>query len=232
MAQIPLLLLPGLLLDARLYAPQIMALADLAAPTVADLTRTDHIAGMAEKALAAAPERFALCGLSMGGYVALEIMRRAPERVLRLALLDTQARPDPEDRRAARRELIAKAEEGRFEEVVDQLTGLFIHPERQADGVLTGTIRAMAADVGPAGFRRQQSAIMNRPDSRPSLGAIGCATLVLCGRQDVLTPVELHEEMAAAIPAATLVVLPSCGHLPPLEQPAAVSAQLRLWLSG
>jgi pimeloyl-ACP methyl ester carboxylesterase len=232
MAKLPLLLLPGLLLDERLYAPQTGALADLAAPMVADLTGADSIARMAEQTLSGAPARFALCGLSMGGYVALEIMRRAPERVLRLALLDTQARPDPEERRARRQEQIAAAEGGRFDEVVEQLAQLFIHPERHADAALTGTIRAMAAKVGVAGFRRQQTAIMGRPDSRPSLAAIACPTLVLCGRQDVLTPVELHEEMAAAIPDATLVILPRCGHLAPLEQPAAVSAQLRIWLTG
>jgi pimeloyl-ACP methyl ester carboxylesterase len=232
MAQVPLLMLPGLLLDERLYAPQIVALADLAEPRVADLTGADSIAGMAEQVLGTAPERFALCGLSMGGYVALEIMRRAPERVLKLALLDTQARPDPDERRAGRREQIAKAEGGHLDEVVGQLLQLFIHPQRQTDGVLTDAVRAMAAPVGVAGFRRQQTAIMNRPDSRPALAAIRCATLVLCGRQDVPTPVELHEELAAAVPDATLVVLPHCGHLSPLEQPAAVSAQLRVWLSG
>lgn len=232
MAQVPLLMLPGLLLDERLYAPQIVALADLAEPRVADLTGADSIAGMAEQVLTTAPERFALCGLSMGGYVALEIMRRAPERVLKLALLDTQARPDPDERRAGRREQIAKAEDGQFDEVAGQLLQLFIHPQRQNDAVLTDAVRAMAAKVGVAGFRRQQTAIMNRPDSRSSLATIGCATLVLCGRHDIPTPVELHEEMAAAIPDATLVVLPHCGHLSPLEQPAAVSAQLRVWLSG
>jgi pimeloyl-ACP methyl ester carboxylesterase len=232
MAKTPLLLLPGLLLDERLYAPQTAALADLAAPTVADLTGADSVAPMAEQALAAAPARFALCGLSMGGYVALEILRRAPERVLKLALLDTQARPDPDERRARRREQIAAAEAGRFDQVVGQLAQLFVHPERHADAALTGAIRAMAAKVGVAGFRRQQAAIMGRPDSRPTLAAIACPTLVLCGRQDVLTPVELHEEMAAMIPDATLVVLPRCGHLAPLEQPDAVSAQLRVWLAG
>jgi pimeloyl-ACP methyl ester carboxylesterase len=232
MAQVPLLMLPGLLLDERLYAPQIVALADLAEPRVADLTGADSIAGMAEQVLATAPERFALCGLSMGGYVALEIMRRAPERVLKLALLDTQARPDPDERRAGRREQIARAEDGHLDEVVGQLLQLFIHPQRQNDAVLTDAVRAMAATVSIAGFRRQQTAIMNRPDSRPALAAIRCATLVLCGRQDVPTPVELHEELAAAMPDATLVVLPHCGHLSPLEQPAAVSAQLRVWLSG
>jgi pimeloyl-ACP methyl ester carboxylesterase len=232
MTRTPLIFLPGLLLDERLYGAQIAALAARAEPKVIDLTRADSIAGMAEAALAEAPERFALCGLSMGGYVALEIMRRAPRRVLKLALLDTQARPDGDEARTRRRNLMARAERGEFESAIDQLLPLFIHPDRLAARDSVTTIRAMAAKVGRDGFVRQQTAILDRVDSRPSLAAIACPTLVLTGRQDVLTPVALHEEMAAAIPAATLVVLPRCGHLSPLEQPAMVSAQLGAWLAA
>jgi pimeloyl-ACP methyl ester carboxylesterase len=211
MTRTPLILLPGLLLDERLYDAQIAALALRAEPKVVDLTGADSMAGMAEAALAAAPERFALCGLSMGGYVAFEIMRRAPQRVLKLALLDTQARPEGAAARTRRLDLMARAGRGEFEGAVDQLLRLFIHPDRLADRDLVATLKAMAGKVGRAGFLRQQTAILNRADSRPSLAAIGCPTLVLTGRQDVLTPVALHEEMAAAIPAATLVVLPQCG---------------------
>jgi pimeloyl-ACP methyl ester carboxylesterase len=232
MTRIPLILLPGLLLDERLYDAQIAALAERAEPKVIDLTGADSIAGMAEAALAAAPERFALCGLSMGGYVALEIMRRAPQRVLKLALLDTQARPEGAEARTRRLDLMARAGRGEFEGAVEQLLPLFIHPDRLADRDLVATLSAMARKVGRDGFLRQQVAILNRADSRPSLAAIGCPTLVLAGRQDVLTPVALHEEMAAAIPAATLVALPQCGHLSPLEQPAMVSAQLGAWLAA
>jgi pimeloyl-ACP methyl ester carboxylesterase len=231
MTSTPLVLLPGLLLDERLYAAQIAALGDVAAIRVGDLTAADSIAGMAEAVLAQAPERFALCGLSMGGYVAFEIMRRAPERVLRLALLDTQARPDSPEARERRLGMIARAERGELETVIGQLLPLFIHPDRLADRALVGTITAMARKVGRDGFLSQQSAILNRIDSRPSLGAIACPTLVLVGRQDALTPPAAHEEMAAAIPNATLVVLPACGHLSPLEQPAMVSAQLHAWLT-
>jgi pimeloyl-ACP methyl ester carboxylesterase len=228
----PLLLLPGLLLDQRLYQAQRAALADLADAQVADLTQDDRIAAVAARALAAAPPRFALCGLSMGGYVALEIMRQAPERVARLALLDTQARPDTPAARQRRLDLMALAERGAFAGVTPKLLPLFIHPDRLADAALTGTITAMAGAVGKDGFLRQQRAILGRIDSRPSLTAIACPTLVLCGREDALTPPTLHQEMAEAIPEATLVVLPRCGHLSPLERPDAVSAQLRAWLAG
>jgi pimeloyl-ACP methyl ester carboxylesterase len=232
MSPTPLLLLPGLLLDERLYAAQLEALAAAAAPQVMDLTRDDSIASMATRVLAAAPERFALCGLSMGGYVAFEIMRRAPERVVRLALLDTQARPDSDEARARRHDLMALAERGDFAGATARLLPLFVHPDRRADPALAGTIAAMADAVGGDAFLRQQRAILHRIDSRPGLAQIACPTLVLTGRQDLLTPVEVHLEIAAAIPAATLVVLPRCGHLSPLEQPAMVSAQLAAWLAG
>ena len=228
----PLILLPGLLLDERLYAAQLAGLADRAEMHVMDLTGADSIGGMAASVLAAAPERFALCGLSMGGYVAFEIMRQAPERVLRLALLDTQARPDSAEALARRRDLIALAERGAFETATARLLPLFVHPERREDPALTATITAMATKIGRDGFLRQQAAILNRADSRPGLAAIACPTLVLTGRQDHLTPVEVHYEIAAAIPAATLVVLPHCGHLSPLEQPVMVNAQLAAWLDG
>jgi len=232
MSRPTLILLPGLLLDERLYGAQIAALADRAEIRVSDLTRADSIALMAAAVLAEAPERFALCGLSMGGYVAFEIMRRAPERVIRLALLDTQARPDSAEARARRRDLIALAERGAFETATTRLLPLFVHPERREDRALTATVAAMANRVGRDGFLRQQTAILNRVDSRPGLAAIACPTLVLTGRQDLLTPVEVHYEIAAAIPASTLVVLPSCGHLSPLEQPAMVTAQLAAWLAA
>jgi pimeloyl-ACP methyl ester carboxylesterase len=232
MSRTPLILLPGLLLDERLYGAQLDALADRAEMRVADLTRATSIAAMADQVLADAPERFALCGLSMGGYVAFEIMRRAPERVTRLALLDTQARPDSAEARARRRDLIALAERGAFETATARLLPLFVHPDRHEDEALRATITAMAGRVGRDGFLRQQAAILNRADSRPGLASIACPTLVLTGRQDLLTPVEVHYEIAAAIPAATLVVLPNCGHLSPLEQPAMVNAQLASWLAA
>lgn len=229
----PLVLLPGLLCDAALWAPQVSALRGLADPImIGDLTRHDSMAGMAEAVLAEAPPRFALAGLSMGGYCALEIMRRAPERVTRLALLDTSARPDTDEQRARRRGLIELAEKGEFKGVTPRLLPLLIHPDRLGDEALTATVMGMAERVGKEAFLRQQKAIMGRPDSRPDLARINCPTLVLVGRQDALTPVALHEEMAAGIPGARLVIIEDSGHLATLEKPEAINAALEDWLAN
>lgn len=230
MSRIPLLLLPGLLLDHRLFRAQIEGLADVAEASVGDLSRYDDVGAVAEAVLAQAPARFALAGLSMGGYVALEIMRRAPERVLRLALMDTQAQADDEVARARRRDQIASVERGEFAAIKEQLVLSWLHPKRHKDADLLRRLHEMADAIGPDGFVREQRTIMSRPDSRPTLAAIACPTLALCGREDGPTPVERHVEMARAIPHATLVVLPQCGHLSPLEAPEAVTVQLRAWL--
>ena len=226
----PLVLLPGLLCDAALWHHQTAYLTELAEITVADFTNDDSIGGMAETALAKAPERFALAGLSMGGYVALEIMRRAPERVTRLALLDTSARGEIETQTQRRRELMRMSMDGKFSEVTPLLLPFLIHPDRQGERELTSAITKMADHVGPDGFLRQQTAIMGRPDSRDDLGRIKCPTLILCGRQDALTPVEVHEEMAAGIPDARLVIIEESGHMTAMERPQAVTALLRDWL--
>lgn len=226
-----LLLLPGLLNDARLWQAQTADLSEGAQVQVADLTGADSIAGLAAAALAQAPAgRFALAGLSMGGYVALEILRQAPERVRGLALLDTTARPDTAESSANRRQLIEQSQTD-FSGVVDTLLPKQLHPDHLNDTALTRVIHAMARDVGANAFVRQQTAIMGRIDSRPHLGDIGCPTLVLCGREDAITPVEVHEEMAAALPNALLMVIASCGHLSALEQPDEVTAALKRWLA-
>lgn len=230
--KIPLLLLPGLLCDEALWRPQIGFLSEIADITVADLTLDDSIAAMARRALEAVPGSFALAGLSMGGYVALEIMRQAPDRVQRLALLDTSALADVEEQTARRRGLIELAQKGRFNGVTPQLLPFLIHPRRLADQPLVSAIMTMAESVGMAAFLRQQRAIMGRPDSRPTLKAITCPTLVLCGREDALMPLARHEEMAALIDGAALVVVENCGHLSTLEQPDVVNAALRRWLLG
>jgi pimeloyl-ACP methyl ester carboxylesterase len=224
-----LVLLPGLLNDARLWGHQ-ASLGDLARVTVADLTRDDTLAAMAERTLAAAPPRFALAGLSMGGYVAMEIMRRAPERVERLALLDTTARPDLPEQTERRRDAIRLAEAGGFDKVMPTLLPNLLHPDHLGVEAVAGLAKAMAKAVGPEAFARQQTAIMARPDSRPGLAEVGCPTLVLCGRQDLLTPLDRHQEMAGLVAGARLVVVEDCGHLSPIEQPHAVSAVLRYWL--
>jgi pimeloyl-ACP methyl ester carboxylesterase len=226
-----LFLLPGLLCDAALWRAQSEGLADVADIAVADFTTQDSMAAMAASVLDAAPARFALAGLSMGGYVAHEVMRRAPERVVRLALLDTSARADTEEQRARRRGLIELAHKGEFKGITPRLLPLFLHPDRLDDAELVAEVTAMAQRVGKDAFLRQQAAILGRPDSRPRLTKYRCPTLVLCGRQDALTPLEVSEETVAAIPGAELVVVEDCGHLATFERPAEVTAALRRWLA-
>ena len=232
LAGTPLVLVPGLLCDERLFGHQVGHLRDLAEPVVAEVTKGSSVSEMAGAVLDAAPERFSLAGLSMGGYVALEIMRVAPERVERLALLDTSAREDNPEQTEARRQLIALARNGRFDEVPRELLPRLVHPDRLGDGRLADTVFDMADAIGPDAFERQEAAIINRPDSREDLPAIACPTLVICGREDALTPVHLHEEMAALIPGSRLQVIERCGHLSTIERPAAVSEALREWLGA
>ena len=228
--RLPLVFLPGLLCDRALWENQVCHLADVAESQVMDLTRADSVEALATSVLETTPPRFALAGLSMGGYVAMEILRRAPERVIKLALIDTTARPDSPEQLSRRRGLIGLARSGKFRGVTPRLLPLLIHPDRQADPALTTTIMTMAERVGQEAFIRQQTAIMGRPDSRPGLGAITCPTLVVGGREDALTPPALLAEIAAHIPGARHVIIEECGHLPPLERPHALSALLRQWL--
>jgi pimeloyl-ACP methyl ester carboxylesterase len=227
---LPLLLVPGLLCSARLYAPQVTALWPLGPVTVADHRRDADVAAIAARILANAPPRFALAGLSMGGYIAFAMLRQAPERIAKLALLDTSARPDMPEQSAGREKFIAMAEAGQLAEVVDTLAPRFLHRDRQNDATLNRVIRDMAADTGVEAFVRQQRAMITRPDSRPQLSSIACPTLVLVGEGDELTPPSLAQEIAAGIAGARLVTVPACGHLSTLEQPEAVNAALADWL--
>jgi pimeloyl-ACP methyl ester carboxylesterase len=233
MAQtLPLLLVPGLLCSARLYAAQIAALWPHGQVAVADHRRDDTMEAIASRILADAPPHFALAGLSMGGYIAFAMMRLAPERIARLALLDTSARPDMPEQKAAREKFIAMAQAGKLHDVVEALTPKFLHRDHARDEGLKKIVRDMAHDTGPDAFVRQQKAIMARPDSRPLLSEIGCPTLVLVGEGDELTPPELAREIAADILGSKLVVLPKCGHLSTIEQPEAVNSAMSHWLSG
>lgn len=233
MKKFPLVLVPGLLCDAQLWQPQAEQLAHVADIWIADHTRSDTMAGVARDVLADAPfPNFALAGLSMGGYIALEIMRQAPQRVARLALLDTAAGAELPGQTLKRRELIALAERGNFPGVTEALLPLLLHPSRLGDSKLTSVVKSMARNIGKEAFVRQQHAIMSRADSLRLLTAIDCPALVLCGRQDALTPLARHEEMAAGIRGARLEVIEDCGHLSTLEKPAEVSAALRNWLAS
>ena len=229
---LPLILIPGLLDSARLYEQQLPQLWRLGPVMVADHTRDDSMGGIARRILANAPPRFALAGLSMGGYICFEILRQAAERVAKLALLDTSARADTPEASAMRRTQMALATGGRFAEMVEAQFIRLVSPARRDDARLRATNRRMAEEVGPQAFVRQQSAIMGRPDSRPGLASIACPTLVLVGEQDELTPPERAREMATGIRGAHLVTVPDCGHLSALEQPDAVTGALREWLVG
>ncbi|HYN39737.1 MAG TPA: alpha/beta fold hydrolase, partial [Rhodospirillales bacterium] len=209
---------------------QAETLADLAEISIADVTREDQAGPMAQRILAEAPEEFALAGLSMGGYLAFEILRQAPDRVLRLALLDTSARADPPEKVKLRQDLIELARTGEFKGVTPRLLPRLIHPARLGDAALVDSVLAMAERVGREAFLRQERLLLLRPDSRHDLALIHCPTLVLCGRQDGLTPLADSIEMAEKIPRAKLVVVEDCGHLSTMERPRAVSAVLRYWL--
>ena len=229
-----LVLLPGLLNTRRLFERQIADLADLADladAIVPELWHHESIGAMAQATLDAAPERFALGGFSMGGYVCFEILRRAPQRVERLALMDTQATPDTAEATARRRGFIAQTGLGRFHGVQPSLLPQIVHRDHLGDQSIIQPILEMAAEVGADGFCREQTAMIGRPDSRPLLVDIKVLTLVLVGRQDIATPLVRAEEMAADIGHSQLAVIEKCGHMAPLEKPAEVSAALRRWLT-
>lgn len=227
----PLILLPGLLNDEDVFAEQVAALRDVCAPAVMPLTTAESMTALATAVLRAAPPKFALAGFSMGGYCALAMLRQAPERITRVALLNTSARPDDPATAIRRRGLIQLSQKGEFKGVTPLLLPLILPAARLSDEALTGRVMAMAQRLGRDVFIRQQNAIMSRVDSRPYLARITQPTLIIAGTEDGLTPKALSEEMAQMIPGATLTVLPGCGHVSPLEQPAAVTAALRAWLA-
>jgi pimeloyl-ACP methyl ester carboxylesterase len=231
MPRTTLVLLPGLLNTRRVFEPQIEALSDTADCVVPELWRHDTIGAMADATLALAPPTFALVGFSMGGYVAFEVLRRATQRVERLALMDTQAVPDSTESTKRRRALLDQTKIGRFHGVQRSLLPQLVHPRHVNDDTISQPIFDMAQEIGADGFVREQRAIIDRADSRPLLVDIGVPTVVIVGRQDQVTPLPRSEEMAADIANSRLVVLEECGHMSPLEKPAEVTAALRRWLS-
>ena len=227
-----LLMVPGLLCTEALFGPQIGALRSDVKVTVADHRRADSMAAIAAQVLADAPDRFALCGLSMGGYIALEILRQQPARVTRLALLDASATPETPKARDRRLSMMAYVAEGRFMDVAETFWPLFVHASRLNEADLKARVKAMVSATGPDAYLRQQTAILTREDYRPTLPAVACPALVLCGEQDRLTPVAESQILADGIAGSKLVVLPDCGHLSTLEKPEAVTAALRQWLTA
>jgi pimeloyl-ACP methyl ester carboxylesterase len=227
---LPIVLVPGLACTPRLYAEQIPELWRIGPVTVAVHTRDSSIAAIAQRILSAAPPRFALAGLSMGGYIAFEMVRQAPARIAKLALLDTSARADAPEQGEQRRAQIELARRGRIGQITDELFSRLVHASRREDESLKRTVRLMAEDAGADAFVRQQTAIMGRIDSRPSLSSIRCPTLVVVGDGDELTPPERAAEIAQGIGRARLVTIAGSGHLSTLEQPRTVTQALATFL--
>lgn len=228
---LPVVLVPGLNCSARLYAEQVPALWRFGPVQVADHTRDESMDAIAARILTQAPPRFALAGLSMGGYIALTMVRQAPARVSKLALLDTSARPETPEQSERRKPQIALAQGGRFAEVPALQFPVFVHRNRQHDEGLKRRVRVMAEETGAEAFLRQQKAIMTRPDMRPLLASIACPTLVLVGDGDELTPPPLSEEIAAGIAGSRLVIVADCGHLSTMERPDAANGALVEWMA-
>jgi pimeloyl-ACP methyl ester carboxylesterase len=226
-----LVLVPGLLCTRALFAAQVEALRTIADITVSEETRNASLVESARQILAAAPPRFSLGGLSMGGYIAFEILRQAPEHVVKLALIDTNARADRPEQVKQRRDLVRLAEREGLGKVMDVLLPNLVHSQRLTDDVLVSSVRRMAEEVGLEAFRRQQEAIIGRPDNRPFLVSMRCPTVIIVGEHDMLTPVKVAEEMAAGIAGSRLEIIPECGHLTTLERPERVNHILADWLN-
>ena len=225
MALPQLVLVPGLLNDAELWRDQIAGLAGIVRPVVADITRGSTLEALAAAVLAVGESRFALAGFSLGGIVAQEVMRLAPERVTHLALLGTTMLPDGPSRMAERRHLLSLAgHPGKFHGFGQRLVHAYLAPEHHGDSAMIARVRGMAERLGPEVFIRQS--LIERPDSRATLAGIACPTMVLCGEHDAITPPSLHRDMAGLLRNASLVVVPASGHLVPIEQPGAVNAAL------
>jgi pimeloyl-ACP methyl ester carboxylesterase len=228
-----LILLPGLACDATVWRDQRPVLAARAPLVVTDVhERFASLPEMAAALLAEQPGELLLCGTSMGGMLALEVVRQAPQRVKALALLATSARPDTPEMIRLRGDAIALFEQGRAEEVLRANVAFAFHPRVAEDSELATTYLAFVMRGGAQRLVRQNRAVMARADARPGLAAIRCPTLVACGDSDLLTPPEHSREIAAAIPGARFAIVPECGHMLTLEQPARINALLLEWLAG
>ncbi|MFV0513396.1 MAG: alpha/beta fold hydrolase [Jhaorihella sp.] len=227
----PLVLLPGMMCDARLFAPQIVEFSRERAVMVAPITLGERIEEIASNLLDQLPTRFALAGLSMGGIVAMELLRRAPDRVSRLCLMDTDPLAETPQIAAMREPWIVRARAGRLSEVMrEAMKPDFLAPGPGRSAILA-QMYEMAADLGPDLFVRQSRALQRRTDQQGTLRKCRVPTLVLCGEHDRLTPVKRHSFMAELIPNARLTIVPGAGHIPTLEQPGAVAEALADWLA-
>nr|WP_302479165.1 alpha/beta fold hydrolase [Ruegeria arenilitoris] len=227
-----MVLLPGLMCDARVFAPQVAHFSRQRAVTVAPVSLGERIEEIASGLLDQLPHRFALAGLSMGGVVALELVRRAPDRVSRLCLMSTDAQADTPQIAAAREEHLVGAKAGRLEDVMRRILGSdSLAPGPRRVPILNDVI-SMALDLGADVFERQIRALQRRPDQQGALRMIKTPTLVVCGAHDRLTPARKHAFMADLIPGAELKVIDDAGHLPTLETPQAVNEALENWLTA
>ena len=226
----PIVFVPGLLCTEALYAPQIAAFADRPI-MVANHRDDDSIGAIADRLLKDAPARFSLIGLSMGGYVALEILRAAPERVGKLALLNTSAQADTQDQKERRQSLVRLARQKDFRKIPDFFFPGFVHEKNERNAQLKSIVTEMAFETGADTFVRQQTANSTRIDSRPFLSAIACPTLVLSGDGDRLVSPELSVEIHTHVSASELEIIEDCGHLSTLEEPEKVTAKLRDFLN-
>ena len=230
-----LVLLPGLMCNAAAWAPQVLALSGRARCVVADFGLLDSLPAMAQHVLATAPTpTFALAGHSMGGRIALEVMRQAPERVERLALLDTGTKPLPtgeaaEKERAGRLALLQLAQTQGMRTMGAQWLRGMVHPSVPGSALFEQVLD-MLEHSSPQQYAAQINALLTRPDAGPVLPTITCPTLVLCGREDYWSPPEQHAQIAAGIAGSTLVVVEHCGHMATVEQPQAVNAAFADWL--
>jgi len=218
-----LVFVPGLLCTSALFQPQIDTLSSLHDIHIAQTTDCETIGQMVEHMLDSISGEMIVAGLSMGGYVALEAARIAPDRISAIGLLSTSAQPDDEARKRQRHELIKLSEIGRFKGVTPRLLPRFLSAEALEDEDMCQLVMDMAAEIGQKNFTRQQHAIMARRDQCPYLPAFDKASMVLCGMADELTPPHLSEEMAELLPRAELVLLDRIGHLSSLEAPDEVT---------
>lgn len=228
----PILLVPGLLCSEEIFAPQMSVLWPRGPVTVASTLAGDTVTEMATRILASAPPTFALAGLSMGGYLAFEILRQAPGRVSRLALICTSARADTPEQAAARRKMVAQARAVGFERFCALGADALMHPSRKGDPALNALSARMGLVVGLEAFARQTEAVIGRPDSRPLLSSITVPTTIIVGDADPLTPMTLSEEMVGLIPGARLTIAPDCGHVVTHERPDVVNDALTNWLEA
>ncbi len=224
-----LILVPGLICDDEVWAHAQEHLSEVADCRTVPADEADTMQGLACAVLDTAPETFAIAGFSMGGYVAMEVLRQAPGRVTRLALLDTSSRGDTPEKAAGREAAIADCEEGRFDDLLDRFVPLLLHPERMSEP-LAARVRAMGQRVGPALFARRHRAMLTRTDGRDLLTGCDVPVRAIVGRSDALTSIEEHEEIADLAPRGRLSIVEECGHMPPLERPQAATALLRDWL--